>query len=39
MRDLLGREHTLLNAVAHPVIAAWIAPYAFANQVTLSARN
>ncbi len=30
IQDLLGREHTLLNAVTHPQIARWIAPYAWA---------
>jgi hypothetical protein len=30
IHELIGREHTLLNAVAHPVIASWIAPYAWA---------
>ena len=27
MHDLLGREHTLLDAVSNPQIARWIAPY------------
>lgn len=27
VHDLLGREHTLLDAVANPRIAQWVAPY------------
>jgi len=30
VHDLLGSEHTLLDAVAYPQIARWIAPYLFA---------
>jgi hypothetical protein len=30
VHDLLGREHTLLDAVANPQIARWMAPYLYA---------
>jgi hypothetical protein len=30
LHDILGDEHTLLDAVANPQIARWIAPYAWA---------
>ena len=30
LHPILGMEHTLLGAVAHPSIARWIAPYTWA---------
>jgi hypothetical protein len=39
LHELLGAEHTLLNAVAHPQVARWIAPYVWAEATVHPAPN